>query len=654
MSNTLHDAHWQTAALLALWCASSYQQAAQEGLTAALAGARKPKQESALEANVGAGEPTYEQLLNTDSVLTEAAALILLKALDYSHPDEAGVASNLMMDYYPDALSSEMRQAFLMGMCDATDLSAVLWGLRTYSQEADRQPQVYSAVLQRLTSTPDVAAVLDRAIDETPGSNRLISGAIAALPKAQPVPAEAMAAKIWALFQQACRHGHQLSAEAQHKLWLSQSGDRVLQLYRHSKSAALPLCGAPPAAKLAEVAQLSLQRQDWDTALAAAQHMAAAQPRPAALVVTNLMDAVQTQGDSISVAAPGMALLHAAHQHQDTVRLFELLEAQSAELLQPGHLHMAFLAALHLADPTAACDAATRHAPLAAAWTAHQQGAAFHSTLQLLQQQPSAYAALHAALQVWLLGVSNDFSDKQQQLQDLLMALLSKDRLPDAHKLLQTASKHAALQADAVDPVLAASLKQDAGSSTPGMTARSRDLLAMLKQAAGVQWPTALPPATTLLLAQPLLQEPGQPDVGHLFEARIAASLDAACTAYQHNGDEVGLSQAWHWMQQQQGGPWAPSHPACYISIAHALTTQGHPLEGARMLRSYHEEAYAPPLSVTDCDTFLKLCKAGEQAGGSLADSLSAALSLLHHMKQTRLPAPAVTTCTLATHCLLA
>ncbi|KAL3161691.1 hypothetical protein ABBQ38_008790 [Trebouxia sp. C0009 RCD-2024] len=107
-------------------------------------------------------------------------------------------------------------------------------------------------------------------------------------------------------------------------------------------------------------------------------------------------------------------------------------------------------------------------------------------------------------------------------------------------------------------------------------------------------------------------------------------------------------------MQQQQGGPWAPSHPACYISIAHAVTATGHPLEGARMLTSYHEAAYALPLSVSDCNTFLQLCKASEQAGGSLADSLSPALSLLHHMKQTSLPAPAVTTCTLATHCLLA
>lgn len=84
-----------------------------------------------------------------------------------------------------------------------------------------------------------------------------------------------------------------------------------------------------------------------------------------------------------------------------------------------------------------------------------------------------------------------------------------------------------------------------------------------------------------------------------------------------------------------------------------ALLT-GRDSAGARMLRLYHEEAYAPPLLVSDCDTFLQLCKAGEQAGGSLADSLSAALSLLHHMKQTSLPAPAVTTCALATHCLLA
>ncbi|KAL3161697.1 hypothetical protein ABBQ38_008796 [Trebouxia sp. C0009 RCD-2024] len=688
MSNTLRDAQWQTAALLALWCASSYQQAAQQGLTAALAGARKRKQELELKAAVPAGEPSYEEQLPSvltpanESVLTGAAALILLKALDCSQPDEAGLASNLMMDYNPGALTSEVRQAFLTGICTATDMYAVLWGLRTYSQYADQQPQLYSAVLQRLASTPDIAAVMDRSVTESVESRRLISALIAAFSETR---TEAMAATIWALFEQACKHRHQLSPEAQHKLWLSQSGDSALQLYRHSKLQALPLCGTPPAAKLAEVAQLSLQRQDWDTALAAAQDMAAAKPRAAAQIVTDLMDGIQTQGGSISAFAAGMTLLHAAHQHEDTVRLFGLLEAQSAELLQPGHLHMAFLAALHMGDATAACDAATRHAPLAAAWTAHQQGHAFNSTLRLLQQQPSADAATHAALQVWLLAVSNNLPDKQQQLHDLLMALLSKGRLPEAHQVLQTANTHAALQPEAVDPVLAASLKKDAGSSTPGMTARSRDLLAMLKQAAGVQWPTSFAPATASLLAQALLQEPGQPDVTCLFEARTTASLkvacetdvsfsntksanlllvvvqevpqalwEAACTAYQHSEDQGGLSQAWHWMLQQQGGPWAPSDPACYISVAHAVTAQGLPLEGARMLTSYREEAYALPLSVSDCNTFLKLCKASEQAGGSLADSLSPALSLLHHMKQTSLPAPAVTTCTLATHCLLA
>lgn len=65
MSNTLHDTDWQTAVLVALWCTSAHKEAAQEGLRAALAGARKRKQGSALEADIGAGEPTYEQLLNT-------------------------------------------------------------------------------------------------------------------------------------------------------------------------------------------------------------------------------------------------------------------------------------------------------------------------------------------------------------------------------------------------------------------------------------------------------------------------------------------------------------------------------------------------------------------------------------------------------------
>ena len=92
-------------------------------------------------------------------------------------------------------------------------------------------------------------------------------------------------------------------------------------------------------------------------------------------------------------------------------------------------------------------------------------------------------------------------------------------------QMLQTASQHAALQADAVESVLAVSLKHDAGSSTSGMTARSCDLLAMLKQTAEVQWPTSLPPATASLLAQALLQEPGQPDVTYLFEARTSAGL---------------------------------------------------------------------------------------------------------------------------------
>lgn len=117
------------------------------------------------------------------------------------------------------------------------------------------------------------------------------------------------------------------------------------------------------------------------------------------------------------------------------LQLFRLLEAQSVQVLQPGHLHMAFLAHLQLGDATAACDAATRHAPLAAAWTAQQQGRAFNSALRVLQQQPFAHAALRAARQVWLLAVNNSLPDMQQQLYDLLLALLSMERLSDAHKV---------------------------------------------------------------------------------------------------------------------------------------------------------------------------------------------------------------------------
>ena len=76
MSNTLRDAHWQTASLMAMWCASTHKEAAQEGLRAALAGARKRKQELALKADLRAGEPGYQELLqvldNTLSSIDQA------------------------------------------------------------------------------------------------------------------------------------------------------------------------------------------------------------------------------------------------------------------------------------------------------------------------------------------------------------------------------------------------------------------------------------------------------------------------------------------------------------------------------------------------------------------------------------------------------
>ena len=53
---------------------------------------------------------------------------------------------------------------------------------------------------------------------------RLVSSLIAAFPATKSELDKAMAATVWALVEQAQKHGHELSAEAQRKLWLSQPG----------------------------------------------------------------------------------------------------------------------------------------------------------------------------------------------------------------------------------------------------------------------------------------------------------------------------------------------------------------------------------------------------------------------------------------------
>lgn len=58
------------------------------------------------------------------------------------------------------------------------------------------------------------------------------------------------------------------------------------------------------------------------------------------------------------------------------------------------------------------------------------------------------------------------------------------------------------------------------------------------------------------------------------------ALWDAAVAVYHNTGRDEAMCQAWQWMQLQ-GLSWAPSDPACYVSIAHAVTAQGDPREGA-------------------------------------------------------------------------
>ena len=92
-------------------------------------------------------------------------------------------------------------------------------------------------------------------------------------------------------------------------------------------------------------------------------------------------------------------------------------------------------------------------------------------------------------------------------------------------QLLQQAAQYGALEAGVVEPVLAMSLQQDDCSKGGQMTDRSRSLLTSVKHTAGSTWPEALQEATVLLLVEALLQESGQLDVTHLFEARTSVSL---------------------------------------------------------------------------------------------------------------------------------
>ena len=105
---------------------------------------------------------------------------------------------------------------------------------------------------------------------------------------------------------------------------LVSADEQVTQLYRHFQSKALPRLTLPPAAKLADVAKLSSKRKDWETAVAAAQDVAATDTQAAARLVNKIMGVMQMYGASISMAAAGMPVLHAAGQHDTVVQVILL------------------------------------------------------------------------------------------------------------------------------------------------------------------------------------------------------------------------------------------------------------------------------------------------------------------------------------------
>ena len=72
----------------------------------------------------------------------------------------------------------------------------------------------------------------------------------------------------------------------------------MTRLYLHYKSKAVPLLMLPTAAKLADVAKLSSKHRDWETAVAAAQDVAATDTQAAARLIKKM-----TWGSCRSMAA---------------------------------------------------------------------------------------------------------------------------------------------------------------------------------------------------------------------------------------------------------------------------------------------------------------------------------------------------------------
>lgn len=85
----------------------------------------------------------------------QAATLSLLEALDYSQQDEAELACKLMKDCnsLKPSVRAKLQQAFLTGICQATDLVVALSSFQQFPEQAEQQPQLYSTVLERLACT---------------------------------------------------------------------------------------------------------------------------------------------------------------------------------------------------------------------------------------------------------------------------------------------------------------------------------------------------------------------------------------------------------------------------------------------------------------------------------------------------------------------
>ena len=114
-------------------------------------------------------------------------------------------------------------------------------------------------------------------------------------------------------------HDHTTCAEVA-DLHLLLADERLLQLHAHFRSGVGPLVSAPSTHTLAEIAALYIAHANWEAAMAIATELPGQEE--AAEIVSGVVQGVErSNGSLMTVALPGLHVLHEAQRHADIVKV---------------------------------------------------------------------------------------------------------------------------------------------------------------------------------------------------------------------------------------------------------------------------------------------------------------------------------------------